>query len=177
MPHPQVSYIAGATPDTRSFVVGYGNNPPHIVQHRASSCPATTADLLAAAANSTLAINPLTTPVGGSSSGQGSSSYSLAEATAAALAAGQLPCTWDNAYWPNVGNPQLGLINGALVAGPDVNDGYMDVRSNAQTRVTADGTVALTIALAALLDTSTSQNNCELHGVFSRSGGGGGGSF
>ncbi len=74
----QAGYMLGATPDTRSYVAGYGDAPT-IVQHRASSCPAT--------------------PEGG-----------------------LLPCDWDNAYWPAVSNPQMKLVAGALMNGPDMKD-------------------------------------------------------
>jgi hypothetical protein len=80
----QAGYMLGATPDTRSFIVGY-RGAPSIVQHRASSCPA-----------------PVT------------SSNGIVQ---------QVNCTWDNAFWPTVGNPQQQLVAGALLAGPDLNDG------------------------------------------------------
>ncbi len=58
--------------------------------------------------------------------------------------------------------------------GPSATDSYTEVRTNNQTITTVDGTVALSAALAALIHTGTTQQSCELHGIYNRYVGGDG---
>lgn len=80
-----------------------------------------------------------------------------------------LHCDWDSAFWPQANNPQLELVAGALLAGPDRYDQFVESRSSPQTRVSTEGTVALTGVLAGLASTDTRLRSCELmHGIYQR---------
>ncbi|KAJ9506848.1 hypothetical protein QJQ45_020227, partial [Haematococcus lacustris] len=118
----QAGHMLGLGSEQNSYVVGYGTNPPTIVQHRDSSCPA-----------------------------------------------GPAECSWSSGFYPNTPNPQLQLIQGALVAGPGLRDDYVQSRANNQTAVSVVNNVAFTGLLAALTDTGTTLRSCEgLHGVWQR---------
>ncbi|CAK8692882.1 unnamed protein product [Clavelina lepadiformis] len=75
----QIHYMLGSS--GRSYVVGYGKNPPKKPHHRSSSCPS---------------------PPG--------------------------ECTWGNSFHSNSANPYT--LYGALIAGPDKDDGYQDARDD-----------------------------------------------
>ena len=95
----QIDYMLGDS--GRSYVVGFGNNPPQKPHHRSSSCPETG------------------------------------------------PCGWDqfNSQSPN---PQV--LYGALVGGPDQNDGYTDHRGDyIKNEVACDYNAGFQSALAGLL--------------------------
>ncbi|XP_064097985.1 endoglucanase E-4-like [Macrobrachium nipponense] len=97
----QINYILGS--NGRSFVVGFGNNPPQKPHHRSSSCP-------------------------------------------------DMPQTCDNSAFDNPGpNPQV--LYGALVGGPDQNDGYVDDRGDyVHNEVACDYNAGFTAALGAMIE-------------------------
>ncbi|KAJ9523924.1 hypothetical protein QJQ45_022417 [Haematococcus lacustris] len=118
----QAGHMLGTGVGENSYIVGFGTNPPTIVQHRDSSCPT-----------------------------------------------GAANCTWSSGFYPTTANPQLQLIQGALVAGPGLHDEYTHSRTNNQTQVSAVYNAAFTGLLAGLVDTSTTLRSCEaLHGVWQR---------
>lgn len=121
----QTSHMIGAGADMRSYVVGYGHTPPTIVQHRASSCPAPLVDTSSAT----------------NTSGQIAPGRHLMQG---APPPATTKCTWSNAYYPTSDNPQLYLIQGALVAGPGLNDDYDSARWHAATRATVHENVGFT---------------------------------
>lgn len=129
----QATYMLGGTQSIDSFVVGYGPNPPTILQHRASSCP----------------VQPSCSP-----------GTSCPTAT----------CSWDSAFFPEVPNPQLDLIKGALVWGPSGGTDYPSkMRTSDDTRVRLEDNVGMTGLLAALVDRGTKAEHCSLgHGVWQR---------
>ena len=95
----QIDYMLGDS--GRSYVVGFGNNPPQKPHHRSSSCPETG------------------------------------------------PCGWDqfNSQSPN---PQV--LYGALVGGPDQNDGYTDHRGDyIKNEVACDYNAGFQSAIAGLI--------------------------
>ncbi|GLH06206.1 Endoglucanase [Gryllus bimaculatus] len=96
----QIDYALGNT--GRSFVVGFGNNPPTHEHHRAASCPDAPA-----------------------------------------------PCNYGVTYWGT--QPNYHVLYGALVGGPDENDGYTDDRNNfEQNEVACDYNAAFQGVLAGL---------------------------
>ncbi|KAK7868027.1 hypothetical protein R5R35_010198 [Gryllus longicercus] len=96
----QIDYALGST--GRSFVVGFGNNPPTHEHHRAASCPDAPA-----------------------------------------------PCNYGVTYWGT--QPNYHVLYGALVGGPDENDGYTDDRNNfEQNEVACDYNAAYQGVLAGL---------------------------
>jgi hypothetical protein len=77
------------------------------------------------------------------------------------------PCTFESAFFPGLPNPQLGLIAGALVAGPDMYDNFVDDRTSNATRVGADMNAAFMAAMAGILGTGTDVKTCgQLSGVY-----------
>ncbi|XP_038057262.1 endoglucanase 4-like [Patiria miniata] len=95
----QINYMLGD--GGRSFVVGFGNNPPHSPHHRASSCPDFPAH-----------------------------------------------CGWSNLNDPD---PNLHVLEGALVGGPDINDGFVNDRLDyIQNEVATDYNAGFQSALAGL---------------------------
>ncbi|XP_022097093.1 uncharacterized protein LOC110982761 [Acanthaster planci] len=95
----QINYMLGDA--GRSYVVGFGNNPPHSPHHRASSCP----DMPA-------------------------------------------PCDWGNLDGSDP-NPQV--LEGALVGGPDQNDGFVNNRRDfVQNEVATDYNAGFQSAVAGL---------------------------
>jgi len=99
----QIDYILGST--GRSFVVGYGVNPPQRPHHTSSSCPNMPA-----------------------------------------------PCDWSHYSAPGP-NPQV--LHGALVGGPDINDVWVDDRSDFVTNeVAIDYNAGFQGALAELVNLS-----------------------
>jgi len=110
--HSQMNYILGGVTG-KSFVVGYGPNPPQQPHHRAASCPKLGVE-----------------------------------------------CTWDY-FNSKEANPHT--LYGALVGGPNGQDGYDDNRNNfVQNEVATDYNGGYTGALAGLIKPSVTAAQCKV---------------
>ncbi len=77
------------------------------------------------------------------------------------------PCSWYESYYSTSPNPQAGLVEGALVAGPDARDGYSDERASAGAAVGVHYNAPFAGALAGLLDSGVSAMSCmKLYTVY-----------
>lgn len=77
------------------------------------------------------------------------------------------PCNFFNGYFPGLPNPQLGLVTGALVAGPNLDDTFTDSRTSNNTRVGADYQTSFLAAMSGLLDMGVDVKTCgQLQGVY-----------
>ena len=77
------------------------------------------------------------------------------------------PCSWYESYYSTSPNPQAGLVEGALVAGPDARDGYSDERASAGAAVGVHYNAPFVGALAGLLDSGVSAMACmKLYTVY-----------
>ncbi len=80
-------------------------------------------------------------------------------------------CTWSNSYYSAAPNPQMSLVEGALVAGPDSRDRYSDDRSSSGAAVGVHYNAAFVGAVAGLLDAGTSSKSCmKLYAVYPNAG-------
>ena len=76
-------------------------------------------------------------------------------------------CDFQNALYPGLANPRLDLIAGALVAGPNLDDSFVDDRLANGTRVGADMNAAFLAAMAGIMATNTDVKTCgQLSGVY-----------
>eukprot|EP00955_Chlamydomonas_euryale_P087280 364282-Chlamydomonas_euryale.AAC.20 len=80
------------------------------------------------------------------------------------------PCDWDTGFFPQVPNPNLDVLSGALVWGPsDGTDSYHDERRSDDTRVRLEDNVGFTGLLAGLAEYDVRIESCYLgHGVYQR---------
>jgi hypothetical protein len=77
------------------------------------------------------------------------------------------PCSWYESYYSASPNPQAGLVEGALVGGPDARDGYSDERASAGAAVGVHYNAPFVGALAGLLDSGVSAMACmKLYTVY-----------
>jgi hypothetical protein len=77
------------------------------------------------------------------------------------------PCSWYESYYSASPNPQAGLMEGALVGGPDARDGYSDERASAGAAVGVHYNAPFVGALAGLLDSGVSAMACmKLYTVY-----------
>ena len=105
----QLNYILGNA--GRSFVVGYGVNPPQRPHHKSSSCP----------------------------------SFGT--------------CTFTQL---GEAGPNPHILYGALVGGPDENDGYSDIRFDyIKNEVALDFNAGFQSAIAGLIELKTQQGQCN----------------
>ena len=143
----QATYVLGGNQGVPSYVVGYGPNPPTIVQQMASSCEP----------------QPPISPAVNIST----------DANASYIAGAQQSprCNWFSGFFPGVPNPRLDLIQGALVWGPgEGSDHYRgSSRRYDDTRVRLEDNVGFTGLLAGLTAEAVDINSCFLgHGVWQR---------
>jgi hypothetical protein len=77
------------------------------------------------------------------------------------------PCNFQNAYFPGLPNPQLGLVTGAVVAGPNFDDSFWDDRTSNNTRIGADYQTSFLAAMSGVLDLGVDVKTCgQLQGVY-----------
>lgn len=76
-------------------------------------------------------------------------------------------CSWGSAFWPGRDNPNQNLVSGALVAGPDFKERYVDDRTFSNSKVAVHYNVGLLGAIAGLTQTQTDANICgQGNGVY-----------
>lgn len=115
----QIDYMLGLAGSHRSYVVGYGTNPPTQPHHRAASCPPRPAPC-GQAQFSSPAPNPQVR-AGGVGGGRCSDEATLHPAP---------PRQPPSILHPLTLHPQV--LEGALVGGPNEQDKYVDTRSDYQ---------------------------------------------
>ncbi|GAX77149.1 hypothetical protein CEUSTIGMA_g4595.t1 [Chlamydomonas eustigma] len=172
----QVAYMIGSKIGQPSSVVGYTDIYPIIIQQRASSCPTVLIQNINSTILEMLKQTDMTLfPNASQVNAQTASSSTQNLLQEHDVPTNLPPCSWDNAYYPATPNPQLDLVKGALIAGPQSYypfvdaDTYSNVRTSESTHVTLHGNVGFTGAAMALTSTQTTIRTCEpLHGLYQK---------
>jgi endoglucanase len=152
----QVSYMLGDK--GKSFVVGFGDQFPRKVPHRAASCP----DPGEAPRLARLPRPPsgLQRMHGGRARSTGPASPPTHSVILLAPA-GDGVCTWDNGYLRTGPNPHV--LYGALVGGPNKDDSFMDDRNanSSMNAVSLLNNAGFTATLAGLKHHGISEAKCN----------------
>ncbi len=82
-------------------------------------------------------------------------------------ASGEGGCDWASGFYAGLPNPRMQLVEGALVAGPDLRDAFPDSRASPSARVGVHYNAPFSGLLAALLQEGMQSKACgQLRGIY-----------